>query len=135
MAHRQLYSYALQPSYASASAVTPAPPPQQSQQPPKIGLSSLYGSGADHYFPDTTFRFLSRDGSDALSNYSSSLGTLTSSSAMYHHLPNTTASHLAYPQLLQHQEAWPPGVEVPVSASAVEPLPPGVKRTSEGMPF
>lgn len=55
---------------------------------------------------------------------------------MYHHLPNTTASHLAYPQLLQHQEAaWPPGVEIPGAASAVEPLPPGVKRTSEGMLF
>lgn len=53
---------------------------------------------------------------------------------MYHHLPNTTASHLAYPQLLQHQEvAWPPGVEVPGVASAVEPLPPGVKRTSEAL--
>lgn len=131
MAHRQLYSYALQPSYAAASAVSPAPPPQQ--QPPKTGLSSLYGSSADHYYPDTTFRFLARDGSEALSNYS---GTLASSSAMYHHLPNTTASHLAYPQLLQHQEAaWPPGVEVPGAASAVEPLPPGVKRTSEGMLF
>ncbi|ESQ48761.1 hypothetical protein EUTSA_v10020494mg [Eutrema salsugineum] len=138
MAHRhQLFSYALQPSYAAASAVSPAPPapqPQPQLQPqPKIGLSSLYGSSAaDHYFPDTNFRFLPRDGSEALSNYSSSLGTLTSSSAMYHHLPNTTTTHLAYPQLIQqHQEAWPPGVEVPVAASAVEPLPPGVKRTSE----
>ncbi|ESQ48762.1 hypothetical protein EUTSA_v10020494mg [Eutrema salsugineum] len=140
MAHRhQLFSYALQPSYAAASAVSPAPPapqPQPQLQPqPKIGLSSLYGSSAaDHYFPDTNFRFLPRDGSEALSNYSSSLGTLTSSSAMYHHLPNTTTTHLAYPQLIQqHQEAWPPGVEVPVAASAVEPLPPGVKRTSEAL--
>jgi len=134
MAHRQLYSYALQPSYAAAaSTVSPAPPPPQQPLPPKTGLSTLYGSSADHYFPDTTYRFLARDGSEALSNYS---GTLASSSSMYHHLPNTTASHLAYPQLLQHQEvAWPPGVEVPGAASAVEPLPPGVKRTSEGRLF
>ncbi|CAA7016251.1 unnamed protein product [Microthlaspi erraticum] len=139
MAHRhhQLFSYALQPSYAAASAVSPAPPPQPQPQPhpqsqPKFALSSLYGSSADHYFPDTTLRLSTRDGSDALSSYSSSLA---SSSAMYHHLPNTTAAHLSYPQLLQqqHQEAWPPGVEVPVAASAVEPLPPGVKRTSEAL--
>ncbi|XP_010557387.1 PREDICTED: zinc finger CCCH domain-containing protein 37-like [Tarenaya hassleriana] len=42
---------------------------------------------------------------------------------MYHHLLNNTASHLGYSQLLQHQDTWPPGVEVPSA--------PGVKRTSE----
>ncbi|CAN8259595.1 unnamed protein product [Cochlearia groenlandica] len=144
MAHRhQLFSYALQPSYASAvSTVSPAPPqtqpPQPQTQPSKIGVSSIYGSVADQYLPDSSIRYLARDGSDPLTNYTSA----SSSSAMYHHqIPNTASSHLAYPQHLllqqQYQEAWPPGVEVPAAvaaaASAVEPLPPGVKRTSEAL--
>lgn len=131
-AHRhQFFTYALQPSLAAASTVSPAPPQPQPQ--PNTAVSSLYGSSAaDRYYPDATFRFLARDGSESLTNYP---GTVASSSAMYHHhLPNATASHLAYPQLIQQQqqqEAWPPGVEAP----AVEPLPPGVKRTSEGLSF
>ena len=137
-AHRhQLFTYALQPSLAAASTASPAPPPPQPQPQQNLSLSSLYASSAaDRYYPDATFRFLSRDGSESLTNnYQPTVASSSSSSAMYHHhLPNA-ASHLAYPpQLMQHQEAWPPGVEPP-AAAAVEPLPPGVKRTSEGLSF
>ncbi|CAF2101900.1 hypothetical protein BRARA_E02837 [Brassica rapa] len=135
-AHRhQLFTYALQPSLAAASTASPAPPPPQPQPQQNLSLSSLYASSAaDRYYPDATFRFLSRDGSESLTNnYQPTVASSSSSSAMYHHhLPNA-ASHLAYPpQLMQHQEAWPPGVEPP-AAAAVEPLPPGVKRTSEAL--
>ncbi|XP_010543113.1 PREDICTED: zinc finger CCCH domain-containing protein 37-like [Tarenaya hassleriana] len=129
MAH-QLYSYAHHTTYAAPSAVSPAPPSQSS-------LSSLYGAASDAltepYLPHSTFRYLGRDGSEYLSKYPSSLASSSlSASTMYHHLANTTASHLGYSQLLQHQDKWPPGVEVP-TASGVEPLPPGVKRTSEAL--
>lgn len=142
-AHRhQLFTYALQPSLAAASTVSPAPPPPQPLPQPQqsLSLSSLYASSAaDRYYPDATFRFLSRDGSEALTNYQATVASSSSSSAMYHHhhLPNAAAaSHLAYPPQLIHQEAWPPGVEPPAAAAAaVEPLPPGVKRTSEGLSF
>ncbi|CAH8359841.1 unnamed protein product [Eruca vesicaria subsp. sativa] len=137
-AHRhQLFSYAHQPSLAAASTVSPAPP-----QPQSTNLSSLYASSAaDRYYPDATFRFLARDGSESLTNNNYSATVTSSSSDMYHqyhHLPNAaTASsqHLAYPQLIQQQqqqEAWPPGVEAP-PPGVVEPLPPGVKRTSEAL--